>query len=176
MDKRAIFAIILTFLIIILWGVIQAKFFPQTPIQPPSKKVKKEEGLPTKVEKLDLKEETIPAKRKVVIKKEVSIETPDYWAVFTSEDARLKHFKLKKFEDRVEESSLAISLLRFIKGLLGSKIEEQKKPMPLDLVNTSEAEGLPLGLTLLPFPSDGSWGVDQDELHLLNSGEKGEII
>lgn len=176
MDKRAIFAIILTFLIIILWGVIQSKFFPQTPSQPPSKEVKKEEGLPTKVEKLDLKEEKIPAKRKVVIKKEVSIETPNYWAVFTSEDARLKHFKLKKFEDRVEESSLTISLIRFIKGLLGSKIEEQKKPMPLDLVNTSEAEGLPLGLTLLPFPSDGSWEVDKDNLHLLNRGEKGEII
>ena len=176
MDKRAIVAIILTFLIIMLWGVIQSKFFPQPPSQPPSKEVKKEEGLPAKVEKLDLKEEKIPAKRKVAIKKEVSIETPDYWAVITSEDARLKHFKLKKFEDRVEESSLTISLIRFIKGLLGSKIEEQKKPMPLDLVNTSEAEGLPLGLTLLPFPSDGSWEVDKDELHLLNRGEKGEII
>lgn len=159
-----------------LWGVIQSKFFPQPPSQPPSKEVKKEEGLPAKVEKLDLKEEKIPGKRKVAIKKEVSIETPDYWAVITSEDARLKHFKLKKFEDRVEASSLTISLLRFIKGLLGSKIEEQKKPMPLDLVNTSEAEGLPLGLTLLPFPSDGSWEVDKDELHLLNRGEKGEII
>ena len=159
-----------------LWGVIQSKFFPQPPSQPPSKEVKKEEGLPAKVEKLDLKEEKIPAKRKVAIKKEVSIETPDYWAVITSEDARLKHFKLKKFEDRVEQSSLTISLLRFIKGLLGSKIQEQKKPMPLDLVNTSEEEGLPLGLTLLPFPSDGSWEVDKDELHLLNRGEKGEII
>ncbi len=159
-----------------LWGVIQSKFFPQPPSQPLSKEVKKEEGLPAKVEKLDLKEEKIPAKRKVAIKKEVSIETPDYWAVITSEDARLKHFKLKKFEDRVEQSSLTISSLRFIKGLLGSKIQEQKKPMPLDLVNTSEEEGLPLGLTLLPFPSDGSWEVDKDELHLLNRGEKGEII
>jgi len=176
MDKRAIFAIILTFLIIILWGVLQSKFFPQTPSQPPIKEVKKEEGLPAKVEKIDLKEEKMPTKRKSVVKKEVSIETPDYWAVFTSEDARLKHFKLKKFEDRVEESSLTISLTRFIKGLLGSKIEEQKKPMPLDLVNTSEAEGLPLGLTLLPFPSDGGWEVDKDKLHLLNRGEKGEIV
>jgi len=155
MDKRAIFAIILTFLIIMLWGVIQSKFFPQTPSQPPSKEVKKEEGLPTKVEKLDLKEEKIPAKRKVVIKKEVSIETQDYWAVLTSEDARLKHFKLKKFEDRVEESSLTISLTRLVKGLLGSKMEREKVPKPLDLVNTSEEEGLPLGLTVLPFKLGG---------------------
>ena len=176
MDKRAIFAIILTFLIIILWGVIQSKFFPQTPSQPPSKEVKKEEGLPTKVEKLDLKEEKIPAKRKVVIKKEVSIETQNYWAVLTSEDARLKHFKLKKFENRVEESSLTISLKRFVKGLLGSKIEEEKMPEPLDLVNTSEEEGLPLGLALSPFSSDGNWEVDREKLSLFNKGEKGEII
>jgi len=85
MDKRAIIAIILTFLIIMLWGVIQSKFFPQTPSQPPSKEAKQEEGLPTKVEKLDLKEEKVPAKKKTVIKKEVLIETADlfgclhYW-------------------------------------------------------------------------------------------------
>jgi len=176
MDKRAILAIILTFLIIILWGVVQSKFFPQPPSQPSSKEVKQEEGLPSKVEKLDLKEEKKAAKKKTVIKKEVSIETPGYWAVFTTEDARLKHFKLKKFEDRVEESSLTTSLTRFVKELLGGKVEERKKPMPLDLVNTNEEEGLPLGLTLLPFPSDGSWEVDKDKLHLLNGGEKGEII
>ena len=176
MDKRAIIAIILTFLIIMLWGVIQSKLFPPTPSQPPSKEVKKEEGVPTKVEKLDLKEERIPAKRKVVTKKEVSIETQDYWAVLTSEDARLKHFKLKKFEDRVEESSFTISLTRFVKGLLGSKIEEEKKPKPLDLVNTSEEEGLPLGLSLSPFPSDGNWEVDKEGLSLFNKGEKGEIV
>ena len=176
MDKRAILAIILTFLIIMLWGVVQSKFFPQPPSQPPSKEVKKEEGLPTKVEKIELKEEKVPGKKKIVIKKEVSIETADYWAVFTTEDARLKHFKLKKFEDRVEASALTTSLTKFVKELLGSKIEEQKKPMPLDLVNTSEEEGLPLGLTLLPFSSDGSWEADKDKLHLLNPGEKGEIV
>jgi YidC/Oxa1 family membrane protein insertase len=158
-----------------LWGVIQSKFFPRPPSQPPGKEAKKEEGLPVKVEKLDLQEERVPAKRKVVVKKEVTIETPDYLAVITSEDARLKHFRLKKFEDRVEASALTISLTRFIKGLLGGKIQEQKKPMPLDLVNTSEEEGLPLGLTLLPFPSDGSWEVDKDKLDLLTRGEKGEI-
>ena len=41
---------------------------------------------------------------KQVAKKEISIETQNYWAVLTNEDARLKHFKLKKYKDRVEES------------------------------------------------------------------------
>ncbi|MGQ9645718.1 MAG: membrane protein insertase YidC [Thermodesulfobacteriota bacterium] len=176
MERRAIIAIILTFLIIVLWGVVQSKFFPQPSSQSPKKEVKEEERPPTKVEKLDWKEEKVPPKKKVTVGKEVSVETIDYSAVLSSEDARLRHFKLKKFEDRVEESPLTISLTRFVKGLLGGKVEEPKKPMPLDLVNTSEEEGLPLGVTLLPFQSDGSWEVDKDKLHLMSRDERGEII
>jgi YidC/Oxa1 family membrane protein insertase len=45
-------------------------------------------------------------------------------------------------------------------------------------VNTSEKEGLPLGLTLNeggPSPSEGNWEVDREQLRLLNKSEKGEI-
>jgi YidC/Oxa1 family membrane protein insertase len=176
MDKRTIIAILLTFLIILLWGIIQSKFFPPPPSQPPSREVKKEEPPRTKVEKIDLREEKALPKKTTITKKEVSIETQDYWAVLTSEDARLKHFKLKRFEDRVEEAPLTISLTRFVKGLLGRKVEEEKPPKPLDLVNTTEEDGLPLGLSLSPFPSDGNWEVDKEQLNLFHKGQRGEII
>jgi len=140
---------------------------------PIEKKAEKGVGLK---EVKPLREEKQPLKKGVVAKKDVSIETQNYWAVFTSEDARLKHFRLKQYEDRIEESSLTIKLLQFVKSILGSKIEEPKKPMPLDLVNTSEEEGLPLKLTLSPFPSDGNWEVVKDQLRLLNRDEKGEIV
>lgn len=183
MEKRAIFAIILTFLIIFLWGILQSKFFPSTPSKPPDE-VKKVEPAPLekKVEKgVDLTEgkprrEEKQLLKKIVAKREVSIETQNYWAVLTSEGARLKHFKLKKYEDRVEESSFTIKLVEFVKSIIGSKAEEPRKPMPLDLVNTSEDEGLPLGLTVAPFPSDGNWEVEKDQLRLLGKEEKGEII
>ena len=187
MEKRAIYAILLTFLIIIAWTFMQSKFFPQVPSKPETKEVKKEEIAPPEksIEKKEaLKEAKLPkevkptAKAKAVPKKEVSIETPNYWAVFTSEDARLKHFRLKKYEDRVEESALTVKLMQFVEGLLGKKVEEPKKPRPLDLVNSSEKEGLPLGLTFLsplPSSSDGNWEVDKEEVRLLQSGEKGEI-
>ena len=183
MDKRAIIAIILTFLVILGWSLIQSKFFPS----PPVKEVKKEESVPSekRVEKkIDLKEvkplkdEKPLLKPKVVVKKEVSIETQNYWAVFTSEDARLKHFRFKKYHDRVEESALAVKLIQFFQELF-SKKEEPKKPLPLDLVNTNEEEGLPLGLNFtgpLPSSSDGNWEVEKDQLRLLSPGEKGEII
>ncbi len=111
MEKRAIIAIVLTFVIILFWGFIQSKFFPQPPSQTPTKEIRKEELLPPekKVEKgVDSREvralgdETKPSKKRMLIRKEVSVETQNYWAVFTSEDARLKHFKLKQYEDRVE--------------------------------------------------------------------------
>jgi YidC/Oxa1 family membrane protein insertase len=185
MEKRAILAIILTFLVIMLWSVIQSKFFPSAPI----KEVKKEEIAPAEKvveKKIDIKETKskpqkeakLPSKTEVVPKKEVSIETQNYWAVFTNEDARLKHFKLKKYEGRVEESPITIKLIQFVEDILGKKIEEPKRPEPLDLVNTGEKEGLPLRIsfiTPLPSSSDENWEVEKEQLRLVNPGEKGEI-
>ncbi len=180
MEKRAIYAILLTFFIIIAWTFIQSKFFPQTPSKPQPQEAKKEQVTPAEkaAEKkvrgeTRLVKERAPGKAKFVPQKEVSIETQNYWAVFTSEDARLKHFKLKKYEDRVEDSALTIKLVQFVEEILGKKVEEPKKPEPLDLVNTREEKNLPLGLTL--SLSDENWEVDRDQLRLLESGEKGEI-
>jgi YidC/Oxa1 family membrane protein insertase len=184
MEKRAIIAIILTFIIIFLWGIIQSKIFPPPPPKPPAKEFKKEEAFPLekKPEERIGFIETKPSReegkllKKAVIKKDVSVETQKYWAVFTSEGARLKHFKLKKYDDRVEESPFAIKLTNLVKSILGSKIEVPKKPVPLDLVNTEEEEELPLGLTLHPFPSDENWEVEKDQLKVLHPGEKGDIV
>ncbi|MBP1700870.1 MAG: yidC [Deltaproteobacteria bacterium] len=50
-------------------------------------------------------------------------------------------------------------------------------PEPLDLVNTDEGEGLPLGILIDSNPalSSGNWGVDVDQLRLLSAGEKGTV-
>jgi len=182
MEKRAIFAILLTFVVILLWTVIQSKFFPQAPSKPAPQEVKKEQVSPQEkgVEKKTdikeskpLKEGKTPAKQTLIPQKEISIETQNFWAVFTSEDARLKHFKLKKYEDRVNETALTIKLTQFVEEILGKKVETPKKPEPLDLVNTSGEKGLPLGLTL--SLSGENWEVDKDQLRLLESSEKGEI-
>ncbi len=178
MDRRTLLAIILTFLVIFGWGIIQSKFFPQPP--PPSqtqKEVKKEEGSPVEKKVIKpLKEEKPVAKPKFVAKKEITVETKNYVAIFTNEDARLKHFKLKDYDDRVEESSLTIKLTHFFKGLFGGKIEAPQKPKPLDLVNTSEEDGLPLGLIFQPSIDSLGWEVDKEKLQILKPGEKGEVI
>ncbi len=182
MEKRAIFAILLTILVILFWTFIQPKIFPPPPGKPQPQEVKKEEVSPQEKlgeKKTEIKESKLlkggktPAKARIVPQKEVSIETQNYWAVFTSEDARLKHFKLKKYHDRVKDSDLTIKLTQFINEILGKKVEEPKKPEPLDLVNTREETNLPLGLT--SSISDENWEVDKEQLRLLESGEKGDI-
>ena len=59
MEKRAIFAILLTFFVILLWTVIQSKFFPQAPSKPAPQEVKKEQVTPAEKaaeKKTDIKE------------------------------------------------------------------------------------------------------------------------
>jgi YidC/Oxa1 family membrane protein insertase len=181
MEKRTILAIALTFLIIIFWSVLQNKIFPPPP-KPPAEEVKKEApALPPKTKEIKegkpLTEETLPSKPKTVVKKEASVETPNFWAGFTTDGARLTYFKLKNYEDRVEESSFTVRLVHFVQGFWGKK-KEFKKPEPLNLVNTSQEEGFPLGLTFTDSQrsiSNGYWEVEKDQLRLLGPGEKGEI-
>ena len=188
MEKRAILAIVITFLIIFAWSFIQQQLFPP-PSSPPVKEVRKEEvTAPEKkgeIKKLEpgegkgARDQKRPGKSKSVIEKEVSVETQNYVAVFTSEDARLKHFRLKKFEDRVKESPMTISIKGAIQSILGKKQEVIPDPLPLDLVNTGEGGTLPLGLVLADTDlssSEGNWEVEKDQIRLLNEGEKGEIL
>jgi len=186
MEKRVIYAILLTFFVIMFWTVIQSKFFPQTPSKPAPQEEKKEQVSPTekaaekKVETKEsktIKVEKSLIKQKVIPKKEVFIETQNYWAVFTSDDARLKRFKLKKYEDRVQQTALAIKLTQFVEEIFGKKVEKPKRPEPLDLVNTREDNDLPLGLTIngSNLPLDENWEVDKEQLRLFENGEKGQI-
>jgi len=185
MEKRAIYAILLTFIVIVAWTFIQSKFFPQPSKTEPQELKKGQESVQEKgaEKKADIKDSQVlkegkPSGRgRVMPKKEISIETRNYWAVFTSEDARLKHFKLKKYKDRAEESHLATKLTQFVDEIIGKKAEVPRKPEPLDLVNTNEEKDLPLGLTIngRNLALEENWEVDKEQLLLLRDGEKGEI-
>jgi len=186
MEKKAIIAIILTFVIIVLWSFIQTKIFPPPVEKPVTKETKKEAG--PAVEKAPEKapspkpseiagEEKTP-EVKTIPKKEVSVETQDYSAVLTSDGARLKEFRLKKYLDRVDESSFASTIKNWIGGLFGKEGREPGNPKPLNLVNTSEEEGLPLRLTFSGSNASllsGNWEVDKEQVRLIGKDEKGEV-
>jgi len=187
MEKRTILAIILMFLVLVLWGIIESKFFPRSPPQPPKQEERREQAAPPgrEAEKKEGIREARPEKTvprpvttKTVEKKEVSVETLNFWAVLTSEDARVKHLRLKQYEDRAKEHPITLKLVGIVHSMFGGKVEEPSPPMPLDLVNTEEREGLPLGITFSDpnlAQSDGNWEVDKERLKLLTSGKEGEI-
>lgn len=188
MEKRTIIAIILTFLIILMWGVIQSKYFPPAPQKPPAKEEKTPPVVsapePKTQEKVATSQEPSASKgkpapvTKVIPKKEVSVETQNYWAVVTSEGGTLKQFRLKKYLDRVEGSPTVLKLTNLVRSLLGKPELVQIKPEPVSLVNTTEKEGLPLGMVLAgsaPALLEGNWEVDKDQLTLQRPGEKGEV-
>jgi hypothetical protein len=94
MEKRAILAIVVTFLIIVAWGMLQPKFFPPAPT--PVKESKKEEVVPPskEVEKKTVLKEEKPSREaregqevKAVPNKEVTVETENFVAIFTTEEA-----------------------------------------------------------------------------------------
>jgi YidC/Oxa1 family membrane protein insertase len=185
MEKRTIIAIILTFIIVVAWGAIQSKYFPSEPPKPETKEVRKDvvkdEAAPVekKVER-EIREvkggKPLPV-AKVVPRKEISVETQEYAAVFTTDGAKLKHLRLKKYFDRVEESGISIALINFVHGILGKDEIKPGTPQPLDLVNTDEGDGLPLGIIIdsTPALSSGNWEVDVDQVRLLSAGEKGTL-
>ena len=185
MEKRAIYAILLTFLVIVFWTLIQSKFFPQ-PSKTEPQGVKKEQesvqekGIEKKTEMKELgvsKGEKPSGKRKVVPAKEITVETTNYLAVLTSEGGRLKSFGLKKYKDRAKESPFAIKLIQFVDEIIGKKVEIPNKPEPLDLVNTKEDKNFPLGVVVngRSLSVGENWEVDKDQLRLLKDSEKGEI-
>ena len=181
MDKRAILAIILTFAIIVVWGVFQQQFTPPAPVKEPAKTAaapeeKKAEAKPEAV--LPAGAGNQAALPRVTVKKEVTVETLQIKAVLTSEDARVKHFWLKQYKDRVEESSITLKLIGLYHGIMGGKAAEPPKPVDFDIVNTDEQDGLPLGLVFADGQTgqaDGFWEVDKESLQLLKEGDKGEI-
>jgi YidC/Oxa1 family membrane protein insertase len=189
MEKRTILAIVLAVAVMAVWFAIQSKFFPpeqQKPVQTQEAKQEAKREQPVTPEKgAELKKEVsvkkevkeIP-KTKLAPRKEVTIETENFWAVFTSEDAKLVHFKLKKYQSGVEESPFAVKLVHFVDRIIGKKEKEFLKPEPLDLVNTKGDTGLPMGLTFnppLPASVDPNWEINQSDLQLTKAGEKGEI-
>ena len=77
-----------------------------------------------KEEKAEKQVPAAPRRPSVVTeKKQVEVETENYVAIFTSEDVRLKHFRLKKYKDRVEESPITIKVLGLVHSLIGKQEE-----------------------------------------------------
>lgn len=144
MEKRAFIAVVISILIIILYQEYMRRFYPPAP--PPAEETAgqraREEGpapqaAPTPPPRPLTAPPAAPTEtaRKAPVR-EVTVETPDYIARFTSQGGRLASFRLKRYRAGVEADS----------------------PL-LDMVSAGAGVELPLGLRLRETPTGDDRGI-----------------
>ncbi len=159
MEKRALLAIIISLIILVVY---QQYFAPPAP--EPSKEKPAEKAQPAEPPKEETQRggaiPASPAPPAAVIKtqpgKDVSVDTPLYTAVFDTRGARLKSWKVKKYLDKIGE---------------GAK--------PLDLAATELGANLPFRLEVqeanFPYSDAVLYEVNTESLKLNPQG-KGDLI
>lgn len=124
MDKRAIIGIALSILVLVVYQQLVTRFYGPPP--PGSIAEMENKG----VEKIVGPAQTAPAPTSAApapaapavfsparSAKEVTVETDNYLAVFTTQGARLKSFKFKKFRSSVDEKSPPFEIVPAVAGV-----------------------------------------------------------
>ncbi|MBI5968086.1 MAG: membrane protein insertase YidC [Deltaproteobacteria bacterium] len=165
MEKRALLAVIISLIILVIWQEYFAPRPPETGKEKtmPEKAPAKEElskGTPL----AEKKPETVPvtptpAPREIKVQpgRDITVETPLYAAVFDTRGARLKSWKVKKYLDKIGE---------------GAK--------PMDLATEALSGGYPFGLEIaeanFPFSPDSLFQVNVHTLKLGSDKSKGDLL
>jgi len=161
MDKRAILGIALSILVLIGYQMLVTWYYgpPPAPVAQRGAEEKPAPGEPKPVAPAVPAPPTQTAPAAIAPSapaRDVTVDTDDYIAVFTTQGARLKSFKFKKFRSAVDEKS-----------------------PPFDIVQTAPGVPLPLGVrwqTPTPF-DDGSlhYSAQGGDLKL-SDGAKGSLV
>jgi YidC/Oxa1 family membrane protein insertase len=158
MDKRAIFGIALSILVLVIYQDLVSRFYPAPPPTPPPATVENKndaKGPEANAAKDSSSAVTVAQAAPVETfaaqaAREIKVETENYSAVFTTQGARLKSFKFKKYRTTSDPNS-----------------------PPFEMVQTAPGVPLPLGIrwqTPEPF-EDGSLVYSAQGSDLNLSGE-----
>jgi len=132
MEKRALIAIVLSLLVLILYQELMTRYYPAPPpAEEPPREEKKTESAspPAKTEPAVEKPKAAPPVKPSAVK-EIQVETDDYIALFTTQGARLKSFKLKHYRTSVDEKSPPFEMIHSVPGV----------PYPLGVALSGSAE------------------------------------
>jgi YidC/Oxa1 family membrane protein insertase len=126
MEKRAIIAVAISLAILIGYQLLITQFFPPPP--PPKIDEKREQKQPetppppTAETAAKPSEPAVQATKpasaaKAQAAREITVDTDDYIARFTSQGARLKSFKLKHYRATVDENSPPLEMVPTVPGI-----------------------------------------------------------
>jgi len=122
MDKRALIGIALSIFVLVAYQTIVTHFYGAPPSsvapenqspQPPTAEVPDAAAPAPAAPKIDAPPALPPAKGT----KEITVDTDNYIAVFTTQGARLKSFKFKKYRSSVDEHSPPFEIVRAAPGV-----------------------------------------------------------
>ena len=122
MDKRALIGIGLSILVLVVYQQVVTYFYgpPPTVSAPEIEKNKPETAEPRENSTPippTVAPPTSEAAVAAVSAKEITVETENYRAVFTTAGARLKSFKFKKYRSSVDEKSPPFEMIRNVPGV-----------------------------------------------------------
>src|SRR6266404_3231536 len=138
MDKRAIIGIALSILVLVVYQQLVTHFYgpppttsaPETEKGGPEKATTPEQNTaPSPAPSMPAAPAALPASRSG---KEITVETDNYIAVFTTQGARLKSFKFKKFRSSVDENSPPFEMVRTAPGVPLSLGIRWQAPTPFE--------------------------------------------
>lgn len=160
MEKRALLAVIISLIILIIYQQYFAPPLPESPKEKAEKTVPGEKAAPVEEKKTAPPMSTpLPAKEELRVQpgKNITVETPLYIAIFDTRGARLKSWQVKKYMDKIGE---------------GAK--------PVDLATQALSDGYPFGLEIreanFAFSSDMIFQVNTNNLKLGPTQSKGDLI
>lgn len=122
MDKRAIIGIALSILVLVVYQELVSRFYP-TPTTGPAtvaeKSVAQSDTAPSETKTASpaavaQAAAEIPSDRSA---REIKVETDNYIAVFTTQGARLKSFKFKKFRSSADKNSPPFEIVQLTPGV-----------------------------------------------------------
>ena len=123
MDKRALIGIALSILVLVVYQQLVTHFYgppPSAPI-PETETSQAEKAVPA-APSAAAPSAALPAATPATLSpaksaKEITVETDHYIAVFTTQGARLKSFKFKKYRSSVDEQSPPFEIVRTAPGV-----------------------------------------------------------
>jgi YidC/Oxa1 family membrane protein insertase len=122
MDKRALIGIGLSILVLVVYQQVMTYFYgPPPTVSAPEVEKNKPETAEPRENSTPIPPSVAPPTSEAAVAgasaKEITVETENYRAVFTTAGARLKSFKFKKYRSSVDEKSPPFEMIRNVPGV-----------------------------------------------------------
>lgn len=156
MEKRAIFAVVLSLAVLFAYQIFFVKP-PDTKQQPPTQKEKVASEKPAatiapSAQGVIIQQKTVSSQQVAEAEKDINVTTPLYSAVFTTRGGALKSFHLKNYHETLEKPNKQVELVQLTGGM----------PRPL-LVSFPESS--------IDVPPEGTFSADKNVIDVDKSAE-----